>query len=148
MIGKPALLVQWLFSQDKDKEFEIKEHKKKRSLNANNYAWALITKIANKMRLSKDEVYHNMLKSYGQSTMFSVLADVNIDGYFKYYEIVGQSMLKGRLFNHVVVCKGSSEYSTKEMAIFIDGIVQEAKQLHIETLTPAELFTMKERWKQ
>lgn len=149
MIGKPAQLVQWLFNQPKDKDFEVKEHKKRRSLNANNYAWALITKIANNIpQTSKEEVYLRLLKSYGQSTMISVLAEVNIEGYFKYYEVKGQSYLKGRLFNHIVVYKGSSEYNTHEMALFIDGIVAEAKNMGIEVLTPAELFSLKENWKQ
>lgn len=40
------------------------------------------------------------------------------------------------------VYKGSSEYDSKEMAILIDGIVQEAKALDIETRTPAEIDEM------
>jgi hypothetical protein len=43
--------------------------------------------------------------------------------------------------------KGSSEYDTKEMSRFIDGIVAEAKELGIETLPPAELETMMKAWK-
>ena len=45
---------------------ECKEHRKKRSLDANSYAWVLITKIADIQRTSKDEVYIEMLKRYGQ----------------------------------------------------------------------------------
>lgn len=37
---------------------------------------------------------------------------------------------------------------TKQMSILIDGIVQEAKQLDIETLPPAELTRLKEGWKE
>ena len=38
--------------------------------------------------------------------------------------------------------KGSSEYDTKEMSSFIDGIISEAKGLGIETLPPEELERM------
>lgn len=42
--------------------------------------------------------------------------------------------------------KGSSEYDTAEMAHFIDSIVEEAKELGIETSTPDELERMKQEW--
>ena len=40
----------------------------------------------------------------------------------------------------------SSEYDTREMAIFIDGIVSEAQALGIDTRTPEELAEMKSLW--
>ena len=73
MLGKPLDLINWLYNQEKDKLYEIKEYKQKRSLNANAYMWVLINEIANKVHLSKEEVYLNMLKSYGQSTIVSLL---------------------------------------------------------------------------
>ena len=45
------------------------------------------------------------------------------------------------------VIKGSSEYDTKEMSVFIDGIVQEAEQLGIDTLPPAEIERLKGLWR-
>ena len=66
MIGTPQEVIQWLFDQDKNKKFEIKPYHKKRSLNANAYAWMLIGKIADVVRNSKEEVYIEMLKKYGQ----------------------------------------------------------------------------------
>lgn len=145
MIGHIEDIIQYLFKLDRDKEYqvEIKEYKKKRSLNANAYAWLLINKIANVMRLSKEEVYFNMLKHYGQSQIVSIVSEVNLTGYFKYFEVIGTSTLNNKEFNHIKVYKGSSEYDTKEMSIFIDGIVQEAKQLDIETLTPNQLAELK-----
>lgn len=127
-------------------DIEIKEYREKRSLNANGYAWKLITEIANEVGKSKEEVYLDMLRHYGQSELVSVLSDIDVTGYFKYYEVAGTSMLNGKEFTHYKVYKGSSEYNTKEMSILIDGIVQEAKQLDIETLTPDEISRIKEMW--
>lgn len=146
MIGKTKDIINWLFIQDKDKTFEIKEYKEKRSLNANNYAWKLITEISNKMLKSKEEVYLQMLKDYGQSEIVSILSSINPIGYFKYYEEVGTSVLNGKEFTHYKIFKGTSEYNTKEMSIFIDGVVQEAKQLDIETKTPEEIDRLKRLW--
>lgn len=125
---------------------EVKPYREKRSLNANNYAWKLITEIANVLRAAKDEVYLEMLKRYGQSEIFSVASHIPFGEYVKYYEEVGESKLNGKIFKHYKVFKGSSEFDTREMAIFIDGIVSEAKELDIQTETPAELARIKSLW--
>lgn len=146
MTGNRLEIIAWLYNQDKDKLFDIKEHKEKRSLNANNYAWLLIGKIADAMRLSKEEIYLRMLKDYGQSEVVSILSSVNIDGYFKYYEKFGESSLNGKKFSHYKIYKGTSEYNTHEMSIFIDGVCQEAIALHIEVITPNEIERLKRLW--
>lgn len=143
---KPALdMVDCLRSYDK-LAIKIDRYKEKRSLNANNYAWKLITEIGNETRQSKEDVYFLMLKRYGQSEMVSVVAEVPVQHYFKHYEEAGESTLKGKLFKHYRVYKGSSEFDTKEMSIFIDGIVSEAKELGIDTMTPNELLKLKSLW--
>ncbi len=88
-----------------------------------------------------------MLRHYGQSEMVSVLSSIDVRGYFKYYEEVATVTLEGKQFTHYRVFKGSSEYDTREMSILIDGIVYEAKNLGIETMTPDELTRIKEMWK-
>lgn len=147
MLGKPLDLINWLYSQEKDKLFEIKEKKNKRSLNANAYLWVLCTEIANQVRLSKEEVYLNMLKHYGQSEVVSVLSNLNLEGYFKYYEVVGISTLDGKEFTHIRVFKGSSQYDSREMSILIDGVVQECNNLGIPTINDEELEKLKVNWK-
>lgn len=148
MIGNPEDIIKWLFNQDREKLFEVKEHKEKRSLNANAYAWCLITKIADTIRSDKDAVYLEMLKRYGQSEIVSVLSDIDVCGYFKYYSEFGRSTLNGKEFVHYRVYKGSSEFDSKEMSILIDGIISEAKELDIETLTPAEVQRLKDLWRK
>ena len=133
---------------DKDVNIEVKQYRQKRSINANNYAWELITKIADKMLLSKEDVYLRMLKEYGQSEMISVLSHIDISPYLKYYEEAGTSALNGKEFTHYKVYKGSSEFDTKEMSVFIEGIVQEAKNLGIETMTPNEIANLESAWQE
>lgn len=41
---------------------------------------------------------------------------------------------------------GSSQYSTKQMSRLLDSIVQDCKDLGIETLPPEKLAAMKEEW--
>ena len=143
MVGNAEQIIHWLFNQDKDKLFEIKENSKHRTLTQNAYAWSLINELANKLNLSKEETYLKMLKDYGQSTILSILKEVDINGFFKYYEIIGESELKGKIFVHIKVFKGSSQFNTKEMAIFLNGIIQECESVGIPTLTDEQIKSLK-----
>lgn len=130
----------------KDLDIILKPHREARSLNANALCWKLCTEIANVMRLSKEEVYLQALKDYGQSDVISVLDGVDITGYIKYSEYMGSSALRGKRFNHYKVYRGSSEYDREEMGILLDGIVQEAKSLEIPVWSKAEIEAIKEAW--
>lgn len=146
MIGNRKECIDYLLEQE-DKTFEVKLYRKKRSNNANGYAWHLLNEMSNVLRASKEDIYVQMLKRYGQSEMVSVLSDIDVSGYFKYYEPIANTTLQGKEFTHYRVYKGSSEYDTREMSIFIDGIVSEAKELNIETMPEGEIERLKELWK-
>lgn len=137
-----------LLNDEKMKACKIDHKKKKRSLNANAYCWKLCTEIANVLRASKDDIYVNMLKKYGQSSIVSVL-DEAVPIFMKsvkYAEEFGKGTTNDKSFTHIKVFMGSSEYDTKEMSILIDGIVSEATDLKIPTMTPGELERIKEQW--
>lgn len=114
---------------DKPVEVIIKRYREKRSLDANAYLWALVTKIANALRESKEDIYFDMLKRYGQGGAVSVEQKYAEDfkRSYKYHEILGESQLNGKTFEHFRFWVGSSEYDTEEMSILIDGVVYEAK---------------------
>ena len=143
MIGNKNELITWLLTQNEKTLFEIKEHKEKRSLSQNAYAWKLITEIANKVNKSKEEIYLQMLKDYGQSEIISMLSTIEPKGYFKYYEEIGTGIVNNKEFTHYKIFKGSSEFNTKEMSIFIEGIIQECSQLEIPTLTLEQVQEMR-----
>lgn len=125
---------------------EMKKTRKKRSMAANRYAWELINEMANVLRKNKDDLYVELLKQYGQREVISVASEVSLAGFVKYFEPFGKGEVNGKQFTHYYVFKGSSEYDSREMAIFIDGIVDEAKDLGIETLPPDEIAAMNARW--
>jgi hypothetical protein len=87
-----------------------------------------------------------MLKRYGQSEIISVLAHIPIGEYVKYCEEAGESTLNGKLFKHYKVYKGSSEFDSREMSIFLDGVVSEAQELGIPTETPDQIAKLKSMW--
>ena len=139
MVGKTKQIIDWLWNQDKDKIFEIKEKREKRSLSQNAYAWKLITELGDAVNKSKEEIYLDMLKHYGQREIVVILSKVNPKGYFKYYEKVRDVKINGNYFTQYMIFKGSSEYDSKEMKCFIDGIIQECENVGINTMTPEEI---------
>jgi hypothetical protein len=130
---------------------KVVKYRQKRSLDANAYAWVLMTKIANHPDIasSKEEVYEQMLQKYGcfyeeEGEYITVTLDKSVDiaklpGHWKYIKDNGK-------FAAYLMIKGSSEYDSAEMAHFIDRIVEEAQELGIETATPDELERMKQEW--
>ena len=140
-----------LLQKGKTLDVEIKRHHNRRSLDANSYAWVVISKIADTLKSSKEEVYIEMLTRYGQRE--PQLVSVVEEGVpairratQNHCTIVGESELNGKEFVHLAILRGSSTYSTKEMSILIDGIVSDAKDLGIETIPEEELKSLKESW--
>lgn len=133
----------------------VKKWRKKRSLNANNYAWQLMTELAHARGTSKEEIYELMLRDYGayeldengSVAIISVLEYIDCGKFGIHVEFAGKGHVGDKVFNHYRVIKGSSEYDTKEMSVFIDGIVSECKAEGIDTITPNELAQMKASWK-
>lgn len=118
----------------------------KRSLDANAYFWQLATKIAEVLKTSKEEVYEECLQKYGYldepPITITVKAEVDmsrIDGHWKFIKSDGK-------FSAYIRIRGTSEYDSREMAHFIDMVIQDAKELGIETLPPEEIERMKQAW--
>lgn len=160
MIGKPEECMRFLFNQDREKLFEVKEHKEKRSLNANAYFHVLVNKIAKATHQSAIEVKNDMIRDYG---FYDYLPNGEINltiksKDFDYRKSETEHLepfpnneitdKKGRVFLAYIVKRGSHTYNTQEMAHLIDGTVYEAKELNIETLPEAELQRIKEMWKK
>lgn len=127
---------------------EVKEYRKSRSLNANSYLWVMLNEMGNVLKTSKEEVYFEMLKRYGQGGVVKI--PHNMAGMFerayKYHE-KHEKLQDEEKATYYRFWVGSSEYDTREMSILIDGVVSECKELGIETMTPAELQLLKEGWK-
>lgn len=139
MIGNPLKIIQWLYNQDKDKLYDIKEHKQKRTLTQNAYYWVLVNEIANYMRLKKEDVHFNLLKDYSQVALITIKSDIDIKGYIRYYEFEREANISDVKFNIYKVYKSSSEMDKKEFSILLEGTIQEAQQHGIPTLTPSEI---------
>ena len=139
MVGNAKAIIEYLFNEDKEKIFEIKEHREKRTLTQNAYYWVLVNELANCLGLSNEETHFKLLKDYSQIALITIKSNIEIKGYIKYYEFEREADINGIKFNIYKVYKGSSEMNKKEFSILLNGAIQEAEQQGIATLTPNEV---------
>ena len=133
-------------------DYSLEKAKKKRSLDANAYAWVLIDKIAAAMRLSKVEVYQNAIRDIGGNSEIYCGKEKAIEMLCRQWKKTGigwqaeimPSKLPGCV--NAILYYGSSSYDTHQMSILIDRLVQDAKSLGIETMPPDKLNALLEAW--
>jgi hypothetical protein len=139
-------------TDDKEYIITIKEHKQKRSLNANSYAWTLLDKLAEKLNMAKTDIYKAYIKEIGGNSDIVCCIDKAADDLCKAWEGRGIGWLTEREESKLEGCTnirlyyGSSVYDTAQMSRLINLIVQDCKTYGIETLTPEELDRMNEEW--
>lgn len=135
---------------DKGKELsvEIKQYRQKRSLDANAYFWVLLSKMADALGTTKDELYLIMLERYGVFTHVVVKPNVveRVKQEWRTVRELGEVTINGKTGIQLQCYFGSSTYDTKEMSVLIDGVVSECKEMGIETMTPEELTLLKQEW--
>ena len=147
---------------NKDLTITAKQFRKKRSLDANAYYWQLLTKLADKLNISKPHMHNILLRRYGQpeiidgKMVYLVLPDSDMGSRkaeeAETYHIRPTAQVKtggdGLLYRTYIMLRGSSTYDTREMSILIEGLVSECQEQKIETLPPAELERMMQIYEQ
>ena len=131
---------------------DLKEHREKRSLDANAYCWVLLDKLAEATRIPKDEIYRKAIREIGgvsdtvcvQRKAAARLCEGWASNGLGWFTERSESRLEGCV--NVTLYYGSSTYDTAQMSRLIDYIIEDCKALGIETLTPEKLAQMKEEW--
>lgn len=143
MIGNVLKIIQWLYDQDKNKLFEIKEYKEKRNKNQNKKYWKLLGELSLKTKIGIEELHFEMLKSYSPRYEILVPNESSIRG-IEYYEKKSKILKNGKEFYVYHVYTPSHELNTAEFAILLKGLCEECRQQGIETLSPQELADLEE----
>ena len=137
----------------KELDVEIKQHRNRRSLDQNAYLHVLINKIAAAVGASEEDIKSQLVLDYGvideedgNPVGFKLLSTIDVSRVCKYARLHKQTVENGKVFNCWLVYKETHRMNTEEMTRLIDGAISEAKELGIETATPAELARLKEEW--
>ncbi len=139
--------------KDRLYDLEVKEHREKRSLNANAYAWVLIHKLAAAMRIKPIEVYREAVLGVGDNYTPMCVREQDVERHRRIWESHGdgwQCVDRGE--SNVPGCRtvfayyGSSAFDTRQMSRLIDSLIQDCKALDIETLPPDKLAALVGEW--
>lgn len=146
------------FNPELDYVLSLKKATKPRSLTANAYMWVLCDQIARVVKTTKEEVYRKAIKEVG------VFSDVGVQagepcaelvkawgsngiGYFSEMFDSALTDKDGNKMKRVRLYVGSHNYSSKDISRLIDYVVDEAKNLGLETMTPKQIEELKAVWK-
>lgn len=131
---------------------KVSKFKKKRSLDANAYAWTLIGKIAEKTNVPKNEVYREAIRGIGGNYEIVCVKEEAADSLRSGWERNGIGWCTDILLSkldgcaNVMLYYGSSTYDTEQMSRLIENIIQDCKALGIETKSQAEIDSLLEGW--
>lgn len=149
-----ALVAGFFGSADDEKGYtiEIKEYKKKRSLDANAYFWTLAHKIAGKSGVEVSTVYRSYIKEIGDNNDVVCVQNKALVAFCDAWGSHGLGWCTETIPSRIdgctnVICYyGSSTYNREQMTRLIELAIQDCKEWGIEYLTPRELAAMFERW--
>ena len=124
------------------------KYRERRSLDANAYLWVLLQKMAEALERDKWGLYLEKLGEYGVFTHIIVKPHMvdKVKEEWRAVKELGEVCVNGTTGIQLQCYFGSSTYNTKEMSVLIDGVVSEAKEMGIETLSKVELERMKAEW--
>lgn len=128
-------------------EWELKPYKAKRSLSANNYAWLLLDKLAEKLHSTKEEIYRIAVANVGVFTEIKVSDAEAAKRFKRIWQHNGVGWLT-RTINETTIQAyyGSSTYNTQEMARLIDFLQEECVQQNIEVRPQWEVDALLKEW--
>lgn len=128
----------------------------KRSLNANNYHWSLVNKLADALGISNYEVHNQLLCDYGEDWLDEGLQPTYIlmkddDRYRKsetvhYRPTEHVECRNGVDYRWFVLLLPSHLMDKKQMSRLLQGTISECEQVGITTRTPEEIEGMVQRW--
>lgn len=133
---------------EKPHTVEIEPLKRKRSLDANAYLWVLMGKMAEVLKTSKDEIYLEMLARYGVFTHIVVKPNMvdKVKAEWKLVRELGEVTVNGKAGTQLQCFFGSSTYDSREFSHLLDGVISEAKDLGIDTVSQSEADRMIKEW--
>ena len=150
-LGKAMAIVRK--HKDKLYDLEVKEHRKKRSFDANAYCWVLINKLADVMRISPVEVYRQAIQDISGNNEVLPIKEEAVEQFKQAWSHngigwicrdMGRSKLPG--YRNLMVYYGSSVYNSKQMSDLIETLVQDCKALDIDVMTERERSILLDEW--
>ena len=151
-VAEPAPAREFVLTK-KDRVYscEIKEHREKRSLDANRYYWELCGKLAKAINDKPENIYRSHIRDVGNYETICIQTRAVDDfkrrwcsNHLGRFVETRESKLQG--CTTVLAYYGSSDFDSLEMSRLIDNCIQDCKAVGVETLPPDKIELLKEAW--
>lgn len=133
--------------------YDLTEHKDKRTRSQNAYYWVLLGQVARKLRITTTELHNRMLRDVSIPEVFGgkvarlLLPDTEeteqkaLRSETVHLKPTAQTVVlgDGATYRTYALLKGSHDMNTDEMSALLDNLINEAKQIGVETMRPHEL---------
>ena len=130
-------------------DIELKTVKKKRSLNANSFCWHVCDQIAQAIHSTKEEVYRIAITEVGRFIEMSFATKEDMDDFIRWWTEKGVGWIVETVDAELLIVHayiGSSRYTTQEMSVLIENLVDSAKELGISTKSDEEIDSLIRSW--
>ena len=124
--------------------------KELRSGEANRLLWECIGKIAKFENKDKWQVYLESLRKYGQYT-YACIKPEAVEAFkenWRECEEIGRLTINGQEAVQLLCYFGSSQYSTRDFAILLDGVIQDLVDTGQDRPLTKEMRRALEQWNQ
>lgn len=131
---------------------KMEKYREKRSLDANSYCFVLIDKLAQKLNLTKEEIYRKAIKEIGGVSEIVCVRNEAVKKLCEGWSRNGLGWQTDTMpskiggCTNVILYYGSSAYDSRQMYSLIQNIINECKEQGIETRTPQEVEAMVALW--
>lgn len=138
----------------KPQRLKLTAWRNRRSLTANAYAWTLLGKLSEKLRIPPEEIYQSLIPDVGGNYNTAQIPLNSMDMLRRAWtrngkgwkvELLGAA---GPGLVDVILYYGSSVYDTAQMGRLIDLIIDECRENDIEYLPPDKIDAMLEDWNE
>ena len=140
--------------KDINLSIQVKKWRKKRSINANNYFWKLLSEYSEEKNVDTIEEYKERVKRLGifrrfriedkDKKTFEIMWQDK--GIAWFCEIADTEYIGDIEFKIINAYYGSSSFNSKQMSRLINDLVEDCKEVGIETKPQAEIDSLLKEW--
>jgi hypothetical protein len=151
-LGKAMALVRK--HKNKLYNLEVKEYRKKRSLDANAMAWKLLGELSGVMGIPPEEIYREYIRDVGDNYEIVPVKKDHIkdwdriwcEGHYGRSTVDMGECRKIPGYHYIKSYIGSSDYDTAQMSRLLDLIITDCKQVGIDVMSEREKALLLEEW--
>lgn len=160
MTGTALEIVSFLMEQDKNKQWDLEEHKEKkpRTISQNRLYWKILGEVASALHVTNNFVHNTLLREVSTPLIFDgkparvTLPDTEevenktLEAMTYHLKPTSQTWVGADkvTYRTYVMLTGSSDMTTKDFSALVDRLFEKAHELGIETISDDELAHIRE----